>query len=87
MAQDTEVLVVNEKNVNNKPQNDKKDKPSHGGGSGSSGTSGSEDGGSISNTQNPKTGDSAPIGLLVSLIVLSAGMLVILNKIRRNKQK
>ncbi|MEI3191794.1 MAG: Cna B-type domain-containing protein [Lachnospiraceae bacterium] len=87
VAQDTEVLVVNEKNVNNKPQNDKKDKPSHGGGSGSSGTSGSEDGGSISNTQNPKTGDSAPIGLLVSLIVLSAGMLVILNKIRRNKQK
>ena len=81
------MVVVNEKNVSNKPQNDKKDKPSHGGGSGSSGTSGSEDGGSISNTQNPKTGDSAPIGLLVILIVLSAGMLVILNKIRRNKQK
>ena len=87
VAQGTEVVVVNEKNVSNKPQNDKKDKPSHGGGSGSSGTSGSEDGGSISNTQNPKTGDSAPIGLLVSLIVLSAGMLIVLNKIRRNKQK
>ncbi len=85
VAQGTEVVVVNEKNVSNKPQNDKKDKPSHGGGSGSSGTSGSEDGGSISNTQNPKTGDSAPIGLLVSLIVLSAGMLIVLNKIRRGK--
>lgn len=87
VAQGTEVVVVNEKNVSNKPQNDKKDKPSHGGGSGSSGTSGSEDGGSISNTQNPKTGDSAPIGLLVILIVLSAGMLIVLNKIRRGKQK
>ena len=83
LTQSAEVTVINEKN---KPQDGKKNKTSHHGGSGNSGAESGSDG-SISIAQNAKTGDTAPIGLLVGLIVLSAGMLVILNKIRRNKQK
>ena len=83
LTQSAEVTVINEKN---KPQDGKKNKTSHHGGSGNSGAESGSDG-SISIAQNAKTGDDAPIGLLAGLIVLSAGMLVILNKIRRNKQK